>query len=315
MGRNILIVLIIAATTFNAIAESKPIVDRPKNMDQPTAEEKGILSTLVLVYTKTRDAVKFAYDEVMYFKEMKENFQSMHAWFDRAKNRGEYIWDKSSELFTDPTNVFVTLERLENIFDHVDYAAWATPRELDKILAKTEITYDNIVTRSTEHAGLVPNTDQALEYIDTRFGFNQLPSETDEVNGKHVKKLRELKENGMRVFPEEELVTASKLVAASSMASSAAYQQWALKTSGKLPETDRKFSGVKGANGQELAACWFGIEQTNSNNKLLANNLEELKVLQATLGVYLYEESDMRTQELQFKNNLSEVYSAIQNQK
>jgi len=292
-------------------ASKPPIIDRPKNMDEPTAEEKGILSTLVLVYTKTRDAVKFAYDEVMYFKEMKQNFTNMQAWFDRAKNRGEYIWDKSSELFTDPKNVFVTLERLENIFDHVDYAAWATPRELDKILAKTELTYDNIVTRSTEHAGLIPNTDEVLEHIDKKFGFNRLPSADDTTNEKHIKKLDNLKTEGIRIFPEEELVTASKLVAASSMSKSAAYQKWAVSTSGKLPELDKNFSGVKGANGQELAACWYGIEQTNANNKLLANNLEELKVLQATLGVYLYEESDMRTKELQFKNTFSEFTDKI----
>lgn len=282
------------------------LIDRPENMDEPTKEEKGILSTLVLIYTKTRDAVKFAYDEVMYFKEMRRNFENMQKWFDRARERTEYVWDKSSELFTDPQDVFVTLQRLENIFDHIDYAVWVVPHELDRILARTELTYDNIVTGGQSSAGMVPNTDEVLEYIDTKFGFNHLPSEKDEENGKHVQKLARLKERGHR-FPEEELVTASRLVLASSMANSEMYRQWAIKTSSKTPEKDANFATVKGANGQELAACWYAVEQTNANSRLLMNHLEELKVLQATVGLYLFDFSDTRTKELEFKNSLSDV--------
>jgi hypothetical protein len=307
MGRFILIISTILLLTGSVFSETAPIIDRPKNMDEPTKEEKGILSTLVLIYTKTRDAVKFCYDEVQYFKEMKHNFQNMQAWFERAKNRGEYIWDKSSELFTNPKNVFVTLDRLEDIFDHIDYAAWAIPRELDDILAKTELTYDNISTGGISSAGMIPNTDEALEYIDKKFGFNYLPEKSDKKYGKYVQKLDELKVKNARRFPEEELVTASRLVAASSMANSEMYRQWAIKTSNNIPQIDKNFTGVKGANGQELASCWYMIEQANANNKLLLNNLEELKLLQATLGIYLYENSDYRTQELQFKNALSDV--------
>ncbi|MBN2436255.1 MAG: hypothetical protein JXK07_13400 [Spirochaetes bacterium] len=310
MGRFILILSTVLLLTDSVFSEKAPIIDRPKNMDEPTKEEKGILSTLVLIYSKTRDAVKFAYDEVQYFKEMKHNFQNMQAWFDRAKNRGVYIWDKSSELFTNPENVFVTLDRLEDIFDHIDYAAWAIPRELDQILSETELTYDNIAG-GISSAGMVPNTDATLEYIDKKFGFNHLPEKSDTKYGEYVKKLDELKDKSAIKFPEEELVTASRLVAASSMANSEMYRQWSIKTSNNIPQIDKNFTGVKGANGQELAACWYMIEQSNANNKLLMNNLEELKILQATLGIYLYENSDYRTQELQFKNTLSDFDSRI----
>ncbi|MBN1292357.1 MAG: hypothetical protein JXB48_11005 [Candidatus Latescibacteria bacterium] len=311
MGRRFLIPLIIVMIAVSGFAKGEPIIDRPKNMDEPTTEEKGILSTLVLIYTKTRDAVKFAYDEVQYFKDIHRNFKNMQAWFNRAKNRGEYIWDKSSELFTDPQNVFVTLDRLEDIFDHIDYTTWAVPRELDRILSRTEITYDNIVTGMAGSAGMVPNTDEALEYIDSKFGFNYLSVKNDKKYGKYIQKLDDAKEKGKTVFPEEEIVEASKQVAASSMSNSSMYRQWSLKTSQNIPQIDKNFTGVKGANGQELAACWYTIEQNNANNKLLMNHLEELKVLQATLGVYLYESSKYRSQELNFKNTFSDFNTNI----
>jgi hypothetical protein len=40
---------------------------------------------------------------------------------------------------------------------------------------------------------------------------------------------------------------------------------------------------------------------------LLANHLNELKVYQAMLGIYVYEVSDERTQELQFKNAFNDA--------
>ena len=311
MGRCFLIPFLLIAITVGGFSKGEPLIDRPKNMDEPTTEEKGILSTLVLIYTKTRDAVKFAYDEVQYFKDMHRNFKNMQAWFDRAKDRGEYLWDKSSELFTDPQNVFVTLDRLEDIFDHIDFAAWAVPRELDRILARTELTYDNIITGVPASAGMVPNTDEALEYIDSKFGFNYLPDSDNKKYGKYIRKIDAAKENGSALFPEEKIVQASKLVAASSMSNSSMYRQWALKTSQNIPRIDKNFTGVKGANGQELAACWYTIEQNNANNKLLMNHLEELKVLQATLGVYLYETSTYRSNELQFRNSIAEISEGI----
>lgn len=305
MGKQFLVLLLIFVFSLIVFA-NEPIIDRPKNMDDPSTEEKGILSTLVLIYTKTRDAVRFAYDEVMYFKEMKRNFDNMHAWFERAKKRSEFIWDKSSELFTDPKNVFITLDRLEDIFDHIDYAVWAIPRELDNILSRTELTFDNIADGGEYTAGMFPNTDEVLDYIDDKFGFNYLPDKNSSTYSKHFKKLENLSENN-HTFPEQELVTASRLVIASSMSNSEMYKQWSVKTTGRIPGIDKNFTNLKGANGQELAACWYTIEQTNANSKLLKNHLEELKVLQATLGLYLYEISDQRTQELQFKNTLSGV--------
>jgi hypothetical protein len=312
MGKRILIITIILSCFINSFgAETAPIIDRPKNMDQPSKEESGILSTLVLIYSKTRNAVKFAYNEVMYFKEMKQNFTNMQAWFDRATKRAECVWDKSSEIFTNPKDIFVTLDRMQDIFDHIDYYTWAIPDELDHILAKTEITYDDIVSGGTHTAGMIPNTDEVIDYIDKKFGFNYLPSKDDSVNGKYVARLQDEKDKKGRRFPEEELVTASKLVAASSMSNAAMYKNWSINASIKSTQTESKFNNLKGANGNELAACWYAIEQSNANNKLLMNHLEDLKVLQATLGIYVYDISDLRTQELSFKNNFSDFSMSI----
>lgn len=282
------------------------LIDRPQNMDAPSKNETGILGTMVLIYTKTRDAVKTAYNEVMYFKEMYNNYQQMKSWLKRAQTRTTAIWDKASDLFTDPKNVFVTLDRLVDIFDNIDYAVWAVPNELDHILAKTELTYDKIVD-GIPSGGMLPNTDEVIEYVDYKFGLNRLPPDTtDPITGKYVAQLTAAKVNGQQ-FPEEDMVTASRLIASSAMANAEMYRNWALQSSQNIPNTEKNFASVQSANGNSLAACWYAIEQTNANNKLLANHLNELKVYQAMLGIYIYEVSDQRTQELQFKNAFSEA--------
>jgi len=323
MGKQLLIAAIVlilsmVRPSFCDNTSAAGLIDRPQNMDAPSKNETGILGTMVLIYTKTRDAVKDAYNEVMYFKEMYNNYQQMKNWLKRAQTRTTNIWDKASDLFTDPKNVFVTLDRLVDIFDNIDYAVWAVPNELDHILAKTEFTYDKIVD-GIPSGGMLPNTDEAIEYVDYKFGLNRLPPDTnDPVNGKYVAQLAAAKANGQQ-FPEEDMVTASRLIASSAMANAEMYRNWALQASQNIPNTEKNFASVQGANGNSLAACWYAIEQTNANNKLLANHLNELKVYQAMLGIYVYEVSDQRTQELQFKNafNSASMYAnqAIQSRK
>ena len=66
---------------------------------------------------------------------------------------------------------------------------WAVPNEFDHILAKTELTYDKIVD-GIPSGGMLPNTDEAIEYVDYKFGLNRLPPDTtDPVTGKYVAQL------------------------------------------------------------------------------------------------------------------------------
>ena len=314
MGKSILKALSVALLLSVALslygAENAPLIDRPKNMDTPSDEEKGILSTLVLIYTKTRNAVKFAYNEVMYFREMRQNFSDMQQWFDRAINRTGAIWDKTTQLWSDPKNVFVTLDRLEDIFNNIDYNVWEIPRELDQILARTELTYDDISSGTKMTAAMFPNTDEAIKYIDEKFGFNYL-SNVDKSDLEAANKGRTARQGTGYKFPEEDLVTSSKLIAASTMASSEMYKNWAIKTSERMPKIDKNFEKVKGANGNELAACWYSIDETNANSRLLKNHLEELKLLQATLGIYVYESSTGMQQHYAFKNQMRETAQCL----
>jgi hypothetical protein len=157
---------------------------------------------------------------------------------------------------------------------------------------------------------MVPNTDEVIRYVDEKFGFNYLltrdKSETDRV----AKRRKERLIKGQK-FPEEDLVTASKLIAASTMATSAMYKNWAIQTSARMPKIDKNFENVKGANGNELAACWYSIDETNANNKLLKNHIEELKLLQASLGIYTYQMSSEMQQRYRFKNTLDEIAACL----
>jgi hypothetical protein len=301
------------APSFWAFGDNTQIVDRPKDMSSPTKEEKGILGTLVMLYTKTRNAVKFAYNEVMYYREMRQNFSNMQKWFDRAKKRASNVWDETTQLIKDPKNVFYTLEKMQEIFDNIDYAVEAIPEELDNILAKTELTFDKIGSPTKEYAAMLPNTDEVLKYIDEKLGFNYLSNTADPEIAEYAKRRAQDQKNGSIMnFPEEELVTSSKIVAASGMANAAMYQNWATKAYQNIDNTDNIFANVQGANGNDLAACWYSIDQTNSNNKLLRNHLEELRILQATLGIYAYQMSEDRMQQLRYHSQLNDVGDALE---
>ena len=58
------------------------------NNGLPQTNEKGILASLVLVYTKVRNAVRDAYDEIMYWKDVYNTYDTMTGWF--KKNQGKY---------------------------------------------------------------------------------------------------------------------------------------------------------------------------------------------------------------------------------
>lgn len=293
-----------------------PIISNPKQItgNPPTKEEHGIMSTLVLVYTKTREAVKYAYNEVMYYREMRQNFTNMQEWFKKSLTRAENIWDKATQLYNNPKDIFYTMEKMEDIFDNIDYAVQNVPNELDHILARTEYTFDKMGDASDLYLHtMIPNTDETIRFIDKKLGFDKIDStSTDSLAAAYARRLAAIEKAGGNVhFPEEELVNSAKIVAAAGMANTAMYQAWAANTYGRIDSTDRKYSGVSGANGNELAACWFAIDQTNANNKLLRNNLEDLKMFQATLGISVYEMSDERAQQLQAMNQYYDISNAM----
>lgn len=295
--------------------DAVPIVSKPKDLTgNPSKEEKGILTTLVMIYTQTRNAVKFAYNEIMYYREMRQNFANMQSWFEKSKARVEYIWDDATQLMKNPKDVFYTLEKMQEIFDNIDYSVEAIPNEIDLILAQTEITYDKSINGGNNYfQTMLPNTDEVIKYVDNKLGFNVLDSNSsDPVIAGYAKRLAKDARDGKNVtFPEEELVNSAKIVAAAGMANAAMYRNWAVKAYGNIDSLDRKFSTVTGANGNEIAACWYAIDQTNANNKLLKNHLEDLKVLQATLGIGVYGMSDDRAQQLQMISQMNDVGIAM----
>ncbi len=320
MGKRFLTALVTFFVCLSAVAPSSwadgdgaQIVDRPKDMSTPSKEEGGILGTLLTIYTKTRNAVKFAYNEVMYYREMRQNFTNMQRWFDRAEQRAANVWDETTQLIKNPKDVFYTLQKMQEIFDNIDYAVEAIPDELDNILAKTELTFDNMGSPTKEYAGMLPNTDEVLKYIDAKLGFDYLSDRTDpEIAAYAKRRAQDKKDGAIMSFPEEELVNSSKIVAASGMANAAMYQNWATKAYENIDSTDNKFANVQGANGNDLAACWYSIDQTNSNNKLLRNHLEELRILQATLGIYAYQMSEDRMQQLRYHTQLNDIGDALE---
>lgn len=287
---------------------AQPAVDRPKNLDPPSKEEGGILTTLVSSYMAVRNAVKFTYDEIKYFERMYDTYESMGLWFERNKRRVDDIFDATTQLVTDPEDVFTTLRRMEGIFDRVDYLVLYETHKFDAILAGGENLWDAATARNNAYTGLiVPNTEGVLSYIEALFTGNPAPTQDeydrmtpedwDAWNQNHIAQER-INSLNKDAWPEEKARRASVLIASSAMAKSAAFSKWSLRANQNIAELDGKLAGVKGVNQQSLAAAWYALENANANNKRIQHSAEELKALLGILGADLYFSARARTPEL-----------------
>jgi len=291
--------ILILCTAISIICAAEDLIDRPENMDKPSKEEKGILATIVLVYSKAREAVKYAYDEIMYWREIKTSYNTMKQWFDKTKRNAKSLFNESTKLFTDPKDVFTTLDRLEYIFDGVEYMWWSVPEELDKHLLNLENDFDALQ--------LAPNTDEVISFIETTFELDQFKNPDTKQNRTlaYIKKQeipsQTLYDNYYR-FQETATIEALKLVTSSAIAKSEMYKHWTEKAWAKIAETEKEFADVKGVNGLSMAGCWYAVEAGNVNNKVLYHNLEDTKMLQAMLSLYLFDMTKQRTAELAVVN-------------
>ncbi len=172
---------------------SHSLWDLPKKLNclaDPKAEPKtsknqwGIIGTLTDVYFKVRTCVKYTYDEIKYCESVKRSFVQMNQFFNDNKNFIKSLSDSTQKVFTDPQNVFVTFDRLNNILDGIDKVRYTEARKFDEMLYGIENTYDkfaadtfiyNVAFVKSAHVKLkhtpgllIPNTAQILGYIDRK---------------------------------------------------------------------------------------------------------------------------------------------------
>lgn len=270
------------------------LINPPKSGEKDTSskEEKGILSTLILMYTKTRNAVKYAYDEIQYWKSMKQTYDKMKMWFDRNGEKINQIASTAKKITTQKENVFEKLRRAESLFDQVEDVAFRESREFDRLITYMENDWDSLASHASRTKRFLPDVAQVLGVIEGIAGKTPSSKEVSDTIGVPEQEIK-------YILPEQPLVASSKYIAASTIASSEYYQGWSAHALENIDSIDQKFRGFNSVNQKEMQAAWYEIEQANANNNRISHSLQELKTYIAVLGVDVWKTSEERGNELQ----------------
>jgi hypothetical protein len=259
------------------------------------------------------------YDEIKYFEGIIQNFKDIKQFFNNNKVLIQSLGDKTIQIFNDPRDVFVTLERLEDVFDGIDYLKQEQVNEFDELLYGLEKRWDHFAMDSATYivnfrksasntvkfipGMLIPNTSQILGYIDRNMlGGSDSVIEINPNNEITIvdEKNYDIKKN-WSVF---KVRMANELVAAHSLSHSSKYRLWSHRALGNVKDIDKHIKKTaKNINEKEMAATLYAVENVNVNNKKLRHSIIEAKLLQTLLGTELYYMSFQKKD--QFKQALS----------
>jgi hypothetical protein len=285
------------------------------NNGLPQKNEKGILATLVLVYVKCRNVVRDCYDEIMYWKDVYNTYQTMSDWFKRNKGEIQSIYGEACKLISDPGDIYATFDKLQNIFDRIDDIRIYEAREFDRLMAQMEGNVDNVVVGAVR-----PFTGATFSFVDALLEGNAFNPQTYLKGNPDVKLASPTsKEEAMlqeyvgqrkivsdvpkEDWPDYRLLEASNIIASSAMAKSRMYRNWSMKATNNVSTIDNRLSKLQAVNEQEMGAGWYALENANANNKLMEHSLEEAKLLQGLLGVDMWYMSKRRTDQLYTVSN------------
>jgi hypothetical protein len=300
--------LLILMTLLSTSIVAQNLIDPPKEEDQAnkaSKEEKGILSSMILIYTKTRDGVKYAYDEIQYWKNMKRTYDKMEDWFSRNKAKMQQAGNTFVLLTTEKGDVLSKFKKTEEFFDQIEDIAFKETREFDRNLASFEKSYDKMVEHERIRGRMIPTTSDVLNKVSTLFSPESSTVIIDDnmsENERAIALARQKEENELAQkrseIKESSIYNVSKYVASSAMAKSEVYYGWSLTSLGGVENIADKYKNYKGINQKEMQTAWYGIEQVNANNFRLRHSQEELKVYIAMLGLNTWQLSDQRGVEI-----------------
>ena len=319
------------AQTENLISRPDPSGDGGSsgapNNGLPQKNEKGILATLALTYVKVRNACRDAYDEIMYWRDVYNTYETMRGWFERNKRNISDIYGEACRLVTDPGDIYATVDRMSQIFDRIDYLAVYETRNFDRIMSNLETNTDNAIT-----GAIRPFTGTTFSFFDALLEGNAFNPETytrgnperverfgsdeESILNRYIGQRQIISEIPKENWPDYRLLEASNLIASSAMAKSRMYQNWAMKTTENVSTIDQKMSDLRAVNEVEMGGSWYALENANANNKLLEHSLEEVKVLQGLLGVDMWHLSRRRADQLTtISNAVEQKYARLPGKK
>lgn len=264
-----------------------------------------------------------AYDEIMYWRDVYNTYETMKGWFERNKRGINDIYAEACRLVTDPGDIYATFDRMSQIFDKIDYIAVYETKNFDRIMCDMENNVDNAVV-----GAIRPFTGATFSFVDAMLegnvfnkdvytkgnverGQKPLTKKEEKMLNEYIAQRKIVSEVPKENWPDYRLLEASNMISSSAMSKSRMYNNWAMETSSKIQATDRKLKDLKGVNEIEMGGTWYALENANANNKLLEHSLEEVKVLQGLLGVDMWFMSQKRVDQLNTMENAAEFKYSI----
>jgi hypothetical protein len=304
MGRRYQTIGILILALALAAGHAEDLVRPPATGSTETSskEEKGILASLILIYTKSRNAVRSVYDEIQYWKNMVRTYKMMEAWFNRNKQKLNEIVTDAMLVSTRKEDIFSKLKRADEMFSSINDVAFNETQNFDHTLATFERNWDSLAVHSRPAVRMMPTTDDVLSTIQTLFPSEQykeslgIPPVNSTAASQGPDTGLRLSERDSRL-PEAGVANISEFVAASAIAKSEVYYGWSVNALGNVDQIGEKFKDFKSINQKEMEAAWYGIEQINANCFRLRLSSEELKVYLGILGFDLWRNSQRRGDE------------------
>jgi len=287
-----------------------------------TSGEKGLMQAMVLMYTSTRNAVRDAYDEVMYWEGMKEAYKKIDKWFEANKVEYDVLDINNRQISVKKEHLWNRLIKMEAMFDGMDSTIFLEARKFDRALSSIKDKRDSVTLKLDNNIKLsgAPGVSYRVALrpyssIDTSTmtiseAMDSVAGKVDEfylttagidkkIKNEHtpadVKKRMKAARDSV---PDALLFDMTKMQIASSMARSEYYYAWSIKAMENIDTLEKKFSDYKSISQIDAQTAWYRLESATAKNVKIRHSIEELKLYIASLGLDVNRKTQVRADAL-----------------
>lgn len=254
---------------------------------KPSKEETGIMSTLVNIYQKCRTSVQYAYDEIQYWKGVKNSYENLKKWFVATQEVAQHAKSVGNDLLHKDASAIEKLRMAEALYDDCEYIRTAQMMRLSMNLEDLEKSWDKFASPT-----IIPNTNEACNYTSQFFYDKSYSDLTKPGASEKAAYLAELKAREVLMAetdPRKRVVLLSREIVTRALANSVALYGWSQTAAEQYQKIDVLYEGAQSIPQLELVSTWYMIEQANANNKRIEHELLALKVYNAMLGVGIFD--------------------------
>lgn len=308
------------------------IIGKPSAGD--TRGEQGLLEAMALMYASTRNAVRDAYDEVMYWQGLEKSFNKIDKWL--SDNQREYGDSKiaNRQISMKKEHLWNRLIKMESMFDGMDSSIFYEARKFDRALSAIKDKRDSVTFKLNDnirnadistyyrverrpYSAVDTSTNTTIEALDSVIGKIDEFYLTTSVVDKKLKnpdityavkqKIKATRDS----VPDAQLFDMTKMQIASSMARSEYYYAWSLNAMENMDSLDDRFARYKSISQIDAQTAWYHLEAATAKNVKIRHSIEELKLYIANLGLDVNRNTQVRADALFGKKLITAIRDTI----